>query len=67
MRSLWDRLPQPQWLILRFVALMSAHFIALEAAHYTGWWQWLAYAVAGVLLVWALAGLIRLAVRHWRR
>lgn len=67
MRSLWDRLPQPQWLLLRFLALISAHVIGREAAHLEGWQQWLTYALAGVILVWALVGLVRLAVRHWRR
>lgn len=67
MRSLWDRLPQPQWLVLRFLALMSAHIVGREASRLDGWQQWLAYALAGMILVWALAGLIRLAVRRWRR
>ncbi|WP_346796490.1 hypothetical protein R5M92_13520 [Halomonas sp. Bachu 37] len=67
MRSLWDKLPQPQWLVLRFLALMSAHVIGREAVHLEGWLQWLAYALAGLLLAWSLVGLLRLARRRWRR
>lgn len=68
MRQLWDRLPRPQWILLRFAALFSAHLIASQAQRLEpAWLQWLVYGVAVFVLVWALAGLLRLAWQRWRR
>ncbi len=68
MRKLWDRLPQPQWIVLRFAALFSAHLIASQAQQLEpAWLQGLAYGVAWLVLLWALAGLLRLGVQRWRK
>lgn len=68
MRQLWDRLPHPQWIVLRFAALFSAHVMASQVDRLQpGWLQWVAYGVTLLVLLWALAGLLRLVMRRWRR
>lgn len=63
----WNQVPTPQFLFLRFCALFSANIIAREGSQLQGWLQWLVYAVAGTVLVWALLGIFRYAYLHWRR
>jgi hypothetical protein len=63
----WNRLPAPQFLVLRFCALFSANILAREGSQMQGWQQWLVYAVASSVLVWALLGIVRLGYQHWRR
>lgn len=60
------KLPEPQWLLLRGIALLSAHVIGKIAPTLSGWQQWLAYAGAGCLLIWALGSLLLLARKRWR-
>lgn len=64
---LWRRLPTPQFLVLRFFALFSANVIAQTASQLEGWRQGLVYVVAGSVLIWALAGILRLGYQRWRR
>ncbi|MBZ9539933.1 hypothetical protein KGQ90_13440 [Modicisalibacter tunisiensis] len=47
--------------------MLSAYVIAEIAPGLAAPWQWPAYALASLLLAWALSSMIAHARRHWRR
>ncbi len=61
------RVPHPRWLFYRATVMISAYVIAEIAPGLAAPWQWPAYALASLLLAWALSGMIAHARRHWRR